>query len=113
MALIEEKRVANNSGLVLELREVHKSFDFNAKSKVVASQHEVLNGINLKVKKGEFITVVGPSGCGKSTLLNIISGLDQPDSGEVHVERNGKLRTAGNGVIVIFQGGALFPWLTV
>ncbi|HEV8386673.1 MAG TPA: ABC transporter ATP-binding protein [Nitrososphaera sp.] len=112
MALIEEKRVPNSTRLVLELRDVHKSFDFNVKAKDSASHHEVLNGINLKVKKGEFITVVGPSGCGKSTLLNIISGLDRPDSGEVHVERNGKL-TSGNGVIVIFQEGALFPWLTV
>jgi NitT/TauT family transport system ATP-binding protein len=112
MALIEEKRIPNSTGLVLELRDVHKSFDFNGKAKDSASHHEVLNGINLKVKKGEFITVVGPSGCGKSTLLNIISGLDRPDSGEVHVERNGRL-TSGNGVIVIFQEGALFPWLTV
>ncbi|MGI0025973.1 MAG: ABC transporter ATP-binding protein, partial [Nitrososphaera sp.] len=113
MALIEEKRVPNNTGLVLELTDVHKSFDLNGKTKDIASHHKVLNGINLKVKKGEFITVVGPSGCGKSTLLNIISGLDRPDSGEVHVERNGKLRTSGNGVIVIFQEGALFPWLSV
>lgn len=112
MALIEEKRVPNSTGLVLELTDVHKSFDFNVKAKDSASHHEVLNGINLKVKKGEFITVVGPSGCGKTTLLNIISGLDRPDSGEVHVERNGRL-TSGNGVIVIFQEGALFPWLTV
>jgi NitT/TauT family transport system ATP-binding protein len=113
MALIEEKRVTNDPRVVLELKDVHKGFDYNGKATNGTSNHKVLNGINLKVKKGEFITVVGPSGCGKSTLLNIICGLDQPDSGEVHVERNGGVKTSGNGVIVIFQEGALFPWLTV
>jgi NitT/TauT family transport system ATP-binding protein len=112
MALIEEKRAPSNAGLVLELKDVHKSFDYASGAKATASNHEVLNGINLDVKKGEFLTVVGPSGCGKSTLLNIISGLDHPDSGEVRIQRNGKVKT-GNGVIVIFQEGALFPWLTV
>jgi NitT/TauT family transport system ATP-binding protein len=113
MALIEEKRPSSKSGMILELRDVHKSFDYNGKTNNGISHHEVLNGINLKVKTGEFVTVVGPSGCGKSTLLNIISGLDKPDSGEVHVERSGQIKTPGNGVIVIFQEGALFPWLTV
>jgi NitT/TauT family transport system ATP-binding protein len=113
MALIEEKRVPNTPGMVLELNDVHKSFDYTGRADASVSNHEVLNGINLKVKKGEFVTVVGPSGCGKSTLLNIISGLDRPDSGDVLVERNGKVKTGGNGVIVIFQEGALFPWLTV
>ena len=47
------------------------------------SSHEVLNGVDLKIKEGEFVTIVGPSGCGKSILLNIIAGLDRPDSGSV------------------------------
>jgi NitT/TauT family transport system ATP-binding protein len=110
---MEAERVATDSQSVLELRDVHKSFSYNGKPNTVGSNHEVLNGINLNVKKGEFITVVGPSGCGKSTLLNIISGLDCPDSGQVVVQRNGRLKQNGNGVIVIFQEGALFPWLTV
>lgn len=113
MALIEAEQEPDRTELVLELRDVHKSFDYNGKANAGISNHQVLNGINLKVRKGEFITVVGPSGCGKSTLLNIISGLDKPDSGDVHVERNGQLKVSGNGVIVIFQEGGLFPWLTV
>src|SRR5574338_777011 len=113
MALIEEKAPLSGSGLVLELKDVHKSFEYSGKADRDLAGHQVLNGINLKVKKGEFVTVVGPSGCGKSTLLNIISGLEHPDSGEVRVERNGLVKTKGNGVIVIFQEGALFPWLTV
>jgi putative ABC transport system ATP-binding protein len=47
---------------------------------------EVLKGINLKVKTGEFISIMGPSGSGKSTLLGISAGLDSPDSGEVIID---------------------------
>ncbi|HJS83101.1 MAG TPA: ABC transporter ATP-binding protein [Nitrososphaera sp.] len=113
MALIEAEGAANQTELVLELKDVHKGFAYNGKTNDANSSHAVLNGINLKVKKGEFVTVVGPSGCGKSTLLNIISGLDNPDSGKVVVNRNSPSKQGGNGVIVIFQEGALFPWLTV
>lgn len=111
MALIESEPMTRSES-VLELSNVRKSFDYNnGKAKVGTTHHQVLNGINLSVKRGEFITIVGPSGCGKSTLLNIISGLDNPDSGEVLIKR--KSQTKGNGVVVIFQEGALFPWLTV
>lgn len=112
MAVIETKRVPNSPESVLELQDVHKSFAYNGKANGRVSQHKVLNGINLQVKRGEFITVVGPSGCGKSTLLNIVSGLDSPDSGQVVVKRNTR-QNAGSSVIVIFQEGALFPWLSV
>ena len=113
MALIEAEGAASQTELVLELKDVHKGFTYNGKTGDSSSSHAVLNGINLKVTKGEFVTVVGPSGCGKSTLLNIISGLDNPDSGRVVVNRDSPSRKGGNGVIVIFQEGALFPWLTV
>lgn len=113
MALIETERVAQDSEMVLELKDVHKSFDYNGKEASGVAHHQVLNGINLQVKKGEFVTVVGPSGCGKSTLLNIVSGLDSPDSGQVVVKRKSQMNATANGVIVIFQEGALFPWLSV
>ena len=45
-----------------------------------------LNGVTLDIHDNEFICVVGPSGCGKSTLLNIIAGLLEPTSGEVHCD---------------------------
>ncbi len=99
--------------MVLELRDVHKGFDYggNGRASRDSNHHQVLNGIDLEIREGEFVTVVGPSGCGKSTLLNIISGLDKPDSGVVMI--NSKRNSKTNGVVVIFQEGALFPWLTV
>ena len=62
-----------------------------------------LDGINLSVKPGEFVCLVGASGCGKSTLLNIVSGLDQPTSGDVEVQGRPAF---------MFQEHALMPWLS-
>lgn len=71
-----------------------------------------LDGINLKVEEGDFVCIVGPSGCGKSTFLNIIAGLEKPDDGEILL--NGKpISTPGPDRTMVFQEGALFPWLTV
>jgi NitT/TauT family transport system ATP-binding protein len=100
---------------VLEIRGVHKAFQIfsNGKKSSQSKTHIVLNDINLNIRNGELITIVGPSGCGKSTLLNIIAGLDRPDSGEllVHGEMNNDASMTKR--IVVFQEGALFPWLTV
>ena len=72
----------------------------------------VVNGFSLTVAARQFVAIVGPSGCGKSTLMNIISGFDQPDSGEILV--NGAVRHGPNANgIVISQQGSIFPWLTV
>jgi len=71
-----------------------------------------LSNIQLKVKKGELITIIGPSGCGKSTLLKIVAGLDTSYSGTVLL--NGK-QIDGPSIEkgFIFQEPRLFPWLTV
>jgi len=65
---------------------------------------EVLSGIDLEVRDGEFVALVGPSGCGKTTLLNVCSGWLSPSTGSVH-------RPAG--LRMVFQQDGLFPWLTV
>jgi bicarbonate transport system ATP-binding protein len=71
----------------------------------------VIKGIDLTVKKGEFVCIIGHSGCGKSTLLNTVSGFATPDEGSVHM--NGKLITQpGPDRMVVFQNYSLMPWLT-
>ncbi len=57
---------------------------------------EVLHGIDLEVKDGEFVVFVGPSGCGKSTLLRMIAGLEKVTQGEISIDgRRGQRRAAG------------------
>lgn len=72
---------------------------------------KVLDRVSLSVQRGEFLCLLGPSGCGKSTLFNIIAGLEEPDSGEVLVEGE-PISGPGPDRVVVFQDGALFPWLT-
>ncbi|OHV77277.1 ABC transporter ATP-binding protein [Rhizobium sp. LCM 4573] len=77
-----------------------------------SASFNALQGLNLDIEDGEFITVVGPSGCGKSTAMNIAAGLTGPTSGQVLVD-NVPVRGPGPERGVIFQQYALFPWLTV
>ncbi len=71
-----------------------------------------LGGVDLNVEDGDFVCLVGPSGCGKSTFLRIIAGLETPDEGQVLFD--GKpITTTGPERIMVFQEGALFPWLKV
>ena len=75
-------------------------------------EYLALKGINLEIKKGEFISLIGHSGCGKSTLLNMIAGLDLPTEGIVTLEGQ-KIKQPGPERMVIFQSYCLLPWLTV
>ena len=71
-----------------------------------------LDGINLSIHPGEFITVVGPSGCGKTTLLNILAGFIKPTSGEALVHDT-PITKPGKDRGVVFQELAILPWRTV
>jgi putative ABC transport system ATP-binding protein len=62
---------------IIQIKDLKKSFD---NGKIIA-----LNGIDLTIKKGEFVSIIGPSGSGKSTLLNMLGALDQPDEGSINV----------------------------
>lgn len=74
--------------------------------------YTVLKDVNLTVNQGEFICVIGHSGCGKSTLLNMVSGFSKPTTGSVLLQ--GKpIEKPGPDRMVVFQGYALLPWLTV
>ncbi|TWF46505.1 ABC transporter ATP-binding protein [Neorhizobium alkalisoli] len=91
----------------ISFKNVRKTFDIAGKTAFTA-----LEGLNLDIEDGEFITVVGPSGCGKSTAMNIAAGLTMPTSGQVLVD-NAPVKGPGPERGVIFQQYALFPWLTV
>lgn len=78
---------------VVELATVTKSF----------GTRRVLDGIDLAVRQGEFISVIGPSGCGKSTVFGIVAGLDSPDSGSVSAPTCAHMP----------QKDLLFPWRSV
>jgi putative ABC transport system ATP-binding protein len=85
------------------------------------AEHYALDGVNLTVKKGEFIAIMGPSGCGKTTLLNIIGLLDEPTDGEYRLDdtpvdnlssrRHAKIRSRQIGFV--FQNFNLIPRLNV
>ena len=73
-------------------------------SRAFANGTVALEGIDLTIPPGQFLSLVGPSGCGKSTLLSLLAGLDVPTTGKI----TGASRSA-----VVFQEDALFPWKTV
>jgi ABC-type lipoprotein export system ATPase subunit len=89
--------------------------------KTKAGPLRVLKGVNLRIDEGEFVAIVGPSGSGKSTLINMITGIDRPTSGEVHVadqrltnmSENAVAKWRGRNVGVVFQFFQLLPTLTV
>ncbi|HFT1684853.1 TPA: ABC transporter ATP-binding protein [Providencia stuartii] len=78
-------------------------------------QNQVFSNIQFTIEKGEFITLLGPSGCGKSTLLRCIAGLEQPDNGDLYINRQNITHQAAQqrGVGMVFQSYALFPNMTV
>jgi NitT/TauT family transport system ATP-binding protein len=72
-----------------------------------------LGPLDLTLPRGGFFAVVGPSGCGKSTLLEILAGLTRPTAGAVRFEGKPVAGEVPDGVGVVFQEDASFPWLTV
>jgi len=92
---------------LVQVQEIEKSFPLRGGSTYLA-----LKGIDLQIRKGEFISLIGHSGCGKSTLLNMIAGLDLPTGGTVLVAGE-SVRRPGPDKMVVFQNYSLLPWLTV
>ncbi|MGH3441765.1 MAG: ABC transporter ATP-binding protein [Nitriliruptorales bacterium] len=90
----------------IQAERVRKTFSSN-RGEVVA-----LDGVDLAVEPGEFVSIVGPSGCGKSTFLYIVGGFVDPTSGTASVD--GKLvKGPGPDRGIVFQEFVLFPWKTV
>ena len=93
-------------GPLLSVEAVSKEFNVRGK-KVLA-----LDGLNVVVSEGEFLTVVGPSGCGKSTLLNLIVGLLQASSGRI-LFRNRPINGINPEIGYVTQKDNLLPWRTL
>ena len=72
---------------------------------------KVVDEFEIKIKKGEFITLIGHSGCGKSTVLSMAAGLNEITSGGIVLD-NRHISTAGPDRAVVFQAPSLMPWLT-
>ncbi|QDC02201.1 sn-glycerol-3-phosphate ABC transporter ATP-binding protein UgpC [Mesorhizobium sp. 8] len=89
----------------VELREVRKNF----------GSLEVVHGVDLSIREGEFAVLVGPSGCGKSTLLRMIAGLEAVSSGAVMIggEVVNDLPPKDRDIAMVFQNYALYPHKTV
>ena len=92
--------------VILEVSELGKTFE-SANGPVTA-----LEGVNFRVHRREFVTVIGPSGCGKSTLIRVLAGLEAATTGEVLLAGH-PVDTPGPDRGMVFQGYTLFPWLTV
>ncbi|MFT5690800.1 MAG: nitrate/nitrite transport system ATP-binding protein [Oceanicoccus sp.] len=89
----------------LDISDVH--MDFPTPDGVFTA----LTGVNLKLAKGEFVSLIGHSGCGKSTVLNIVAGLLQATKGGVILQGK-EVREPGPERAVVFQNHSLLPWLT-
>jgi multiple sugar transport system ATP-binding protein len=76
---------------------------------------EVIHGLNIEIKDGEFVALVGPSGCGKSTLLRMIAGLEPIDSGNIAIGERAvnNLPPSERDIAMVFQTYALYPHKTV
>ncbi|MGI9135038.1 MAG: ABC transporter ATP-binding protein [Rhodoferax sp.] len=76
---------------------------------------QVIKGIDLEVRDGEFMVFVGPSGCGKSTTLRMIAGLESITAGDLEIDgvRANELRPSDRGAARVFQSYARYPHMTV
>jgi putative ABC transport system ATP-binding protein len=100
---------------LIRVQNVDKSY------RSAAGEVQVLKGIDLQVKAGEFVAIVGKSGSGKTTLLNMITGIDRPTSGEVWVGQTGVHKLSegqisvwrGRNVGIVFQFFQLLPMLSL
>src|SRR5512135_2255425 len=105
----------NEDGSLIKLHDVHKVYE------TPAGKFTALNGVDLKIDRGEFVAIIGKSGSGKSTLINLLTGIDRPTRGEVYVGDTA-VHTLGEGRMakwrcrnlgIVFQFFQLLPTLSL
>ncbi|MGX5695204.1 ABC transporter ATP-binding protein [Agromyces soli] len=99
---------ASGSDPLISVRDLSVSYDVARTGKRLVA----IEGVDLDVHEGEFITVLGPSGCGKTTFMNVVAGLVKPTTGTVLVDGR-PVTGPGPDRAVVFQDYALLPWRTV
>ena len=89
----------------VEIRAVHKSY----------GDTQVIHGVSVVIRDGEFVVIVGPSGCGKSTLLRMIAGLEAITSGDIAIDGRivNEVEPKDRDIAMVFQNYALYPHMTV
>ena len=105
----------NEDGSLIKLHAVHKVYE------TPAGKFTALNGVDLRIVRGEFVSIIGKSGSGKTTLINMLTGIDRPTKGEIFiggtpVHRLDESQTAtwrGTHMGVVFQFFQLLPALTI
>jgi NitT/TauT family transport system ATP-binding protein len=89
---------------LIALRGVGKAFDGGTVA---------LDGFDLTVREGEFVSLLGPSGCGKTTVLRLIAGLDEPTAGTIDRDGADPAERADRSLSFVFQDATLMPWASV
>ncbi|MCD5345689.1 ABC transporter ATP-binding protein [Agromyces sp. H3Y2-19a] len=110
MTTTTEPRVpeASPSAPLISVRDLSVAYDVARTGKRLIA----IEGVDLDVHEGEFVTVLGPSGCGKTTFMNVVAGLVKPSTGTVLVDGS-PVTGPGPDRAVVFQDYALLPWRTV
>ncbi len=96
-------RPVKSSTPLIELKAVDRRYETGL---------QALQGVNLQLRAGEFISLIGPSGCGKSTVLRLLAGLDRPSAGQVLSDGEAVKAPTGHAGFV-FQEPTLMPWANV
>ncbi len=101
-------RQPEGADIQIDIRGVGKTYRSKTADDVVVA----LDGVNLSIRRGEFISLLGPSGCGKSTLLSIIAGFQSASAGRI-LQDGRPITKPDPSRTVVFQDYALFGWMTV
>jgi nitrate/nitrite transport system ATP-binding protein len=111
---MDKPPVAYQKAAASVTRNLDRDLEYSQLSKIYPSSRgpvTVVENFDLKVRKGEFISVIGHSGCGKSTVLSMTAGLNEVSLGGIILDGR-EVAAAGPDRAVVFQAPSLFPWLT-